>query len=85
MAKKTQWHVDSNGGTVPLLEMKDGKMMSESSDIIKWTDNQAEGQGQLFPDDQGLTHELEKVAAKGSSLKSHFMDWIQSRGHTLYN
>ena len=58
LQRKTKWHLDLNGGLVPVLETTDGKLICESDVIMEHLDNAYKGQGyDLYPSDP------EKLAA----------------------
>ena len=44
--KKAQWHLDFNGGFIPILELPDGTMMNESAILMNFASDYAKkGQG----------------------------------------
>ena len=49
---KAQWHLDFNGGFLPILESPDGTMINESSLIMQFACDYAQGKGlSLYPHD----------------------------------
>jgi len=36
LSKKTQWHLEINGGLVPLLELPDGTILHESKVLMEY-------------------------------------------------
>src|SRR4051812_45713256 len=52
LSKKTQWHLDINGGLVPVLKLPDGTLLPESKILMEYAEEAYHGQGyNLYPDD----------------------------------
>jgi len=50
LQKKAQWHLDFNGGFIPILETPKGEMINESGVLMDFACTYAEGKGlKLWP------------------------------------
>ena len=45
MTNKAQWHIDLNGGTLPVLEAPDGTLIFESAFVMDFANNFGAGNG----------------------------------------
>ena len=52
LGKKTQWHIDINGGLVPITELPNGAIITESKVQMDFVEDAYPGQGySLLPED----------------------------------
>ena len=52
LGKKTKWHIDINGGLVPIFELPDGTTLLESKVLMEYADEAYPDQGySLLPSD----------------------------------
>lgn len=52
LGKKTQWHLDINGGLVPVYELPNGEIITESKVVMDFVEEAYPGQGySLLPED----------------------------------
>ena len=51
MSKKTQWHIDINGGTIPLFETPEGNIIYESDVVMEAANEISKDGPQLWPTD----------------------------------
>lgn len=52
LGKKTQWHLEINGGLVPILEFPDGTLLNETKVLMEYVEEAFADQGyKMLPDD----------------------------------
>jgi glutathione S-transferase len=80
---KSKWHLDFNGGLVPILETPNGDLIKESGVIMAFAHESGPKQGgiSLIPSDpvQAAKMRLEMEAISGK-LGACFWGWYMSRG-----
>lgn len=76
LSKKTQWHLDINGGLVPILEFPNGTIILESKIIQELANDLQKDQGlRLFPEDPIEKAELQLAITKtqGAFIPQHHL------------
>ena len=68
LRNKAKWHLDFNGGFVPLLETPDGQMINESAVCMQFAMDYGDSDVKLFP--TGKEHAM--AAAKQRLLMLEF-------------
>ena len=82
--EKAQWHIDFNGGSVPVLETTTGVLVPESGIIAQWALEHSPNEGiQLIPSDPLVAAKMRAQMDKFQKTLSGIFPMILSRGQDV--
>ena len=64
LVKEAQWHLDLNGGFVPILEIQSGRLIPESKIIMAFAEESTQEGLTLVPKDPLLAVDMRVAMAK---------------------
>jgi glutathione S-transferase len=68
LQKHAQWHLDFNGGLVPILELPSGKLIPESGIIIAFAEEAGKNDHKLIPSDPVVAADMRIAMNKFESV-----------------
>jgi glutathione S-transferase len=73
LTHKNAWHMDINQGLVPIVELTDGKILTESLDTSDWVQDYSKEGVDLYPGDETHKQQLKDIVKEWFDKTVHFI------------